>query len=331
MDTSKISSSWPYRVAYFPLEYADETLGSLIARYADRTNSPTPESAMRSLARGILRNDGRFDTWTRLFIRTLEEDAWLNAVGILQDTTMLPYVSAFWSKERRARFTASLRASQDARHDPILDAWLLFGIRDSSLNWCPECAHEEDRASEEPRWHRSHQLPWMERCPKHGCDLQRGLVLGGLSLPLSSFVDDLGDRLPLKRTACCQTTRSMDNLALWSLQILDGVRGPFNLDELRPIYRECLARTHPEFLVPQADIQTSFDDLVHRTIGRDAYARTRANGPHAGWIRFFRWIWGQRDIKLPECTELHLWFWATCWIDPATLPGSCFPQHRCSS
>jgi hypothetical protein len=277
---------------------------------------------MRSLARGIFRNDGRFDTWTRLFIRTLEEDAGLNAIAILQNTTMLPYVSAFWSRERRARFTASLRASQDARHDPSLDAWLLFGIRDSSLNWCPECAHEEERSGEEPRWHRSHQLPWMDHCPKHGCDLQRRPVPGSLPLSLASFLDDLGDRPPLKQTACCQATCRTDNLALWSLQILDGALGPFNLDELRPVYRECLARTHPEFLVPQPDIQTSFDDLVRRTIGREAYARTWGNGPHAGRTCFFRWIWGQKDIKLPERTELHLWFWATCGIDPRSLPYS---------
>jgi hypothetical protein len=263
------------------------------------------------------------DTWTRLFIRTLEEDIGLDALGILQNTTMLSYVSAFWSKERRARFTASLLAPQDAPHDPSLNNWLLLGVSGSSLNWCPECAREEERSGEEPRWHRSHQLPWMDHCPKHGCDLQRRPVPGSLPLSLASFVDGLGDQLPLTRTQCCQATYRVDNLALWSVQILDGVLGPFNLDELRPIYRESLARTHPEFLVPQPDIQTSFDDLVRRTIGRDVYARTRANGPHAGWTRFFRWIWGQKDIKLPERTELHLWFWATFGIDPRMLLRSC--------
>jgi len=260
--------------------------------------------------------------WARLFISTLKNDVGLDALAVLRKTTMLPYISAFWSNERRARFTASLQAPQDAPHDPSLDLWLLFGVRDGSLRWCPECVDEEEAAHEELRWHRSHQLPWVDDCPKHRCALQLGSPLGVLPLPLSSLVSKNDYSTPV-----VQSRHEADTFAVWSLQLLEGALGPYDPDELRPIYRDCLLRTHPEFLVPQSDMERRFVELLQQVIGTDVYARLRTRWPHAGWTRFFRWIWSEPGAVPPKSTELHLWFWAACGIDPAILPCSCLASQ----
>lgn len=119
-----------------------------------------------------------------------------------------------------------------------------------------------------------------------------------------------------------QALHQPDIFALWSLQLLDGTLGPFDPDELRPIYRDFLAGTHPELLVPQDGVQARFTNLLQKTIETDVYARTWTRWPHAGWGRFFRWIWSEVPAPPPESTELHLWFWATCGIDPRILPAT---------
>jgi hypothetical protein len=47
------------------------------------------------------------------------------------------------------------------------------------LRYCPACFVEEVRSGEDPYWHRLHQVPWVEVCPKHGIFLENAFERRG--------------------------------------------------------------------------------------------------------------------------------------------------------
>ncbi|MHB8106837.1 MAG: TniQ family protein [Candidatus Cryosericum sp.] len=317
MDAPGILEGWPHRVAYFPMPYTDETLGSLIARYGERTSSPTPESAMRSLACGVLRSHGRLDAWTQLFVRTLKTDLDLDAVTILRNNTMLHYVSAFWTAERRRRLMSSLHDPAASLNTASLDTWLLFGTRSGYLRWCPECAREDDAANGEVYWHREHQLPWSNCCPVHHRVLRHAIIPGTIAYPLSTFVTGNVS------SPSISTSRSdADAFATWSVQLLKGRLGPFDPDGLRPVYRDQLARTDPRLLTPRADAGELLLDILEETLGDLTFLRVMAGRWDLGWHKFFNWIWSDAPVAPPGSVDMHLMFWAACSLDPEELPVS---------
>jgi hypothetical protein len=81
--------------------------------------------------------------------------------------TLLPYFSAFMTKEQRHR-TFAIARGLDGRGLKVYAGIVANRTSVSTLRACPEC----DRLSWERRgcryWHRVHQLPWVTVCEFHG-------------------------------------------------------------------------------------------------------------------------------------------------------------------
>lgn len=155
-------------LGYFPPPRHDEDASSLFARGYDYFGRPAQRTVLRQLfgpANTIASLE--FPCGLGHFIQALPPNYPLTLHTLFSEHTRLPYYAPFLSKQRVERLKVDmtsngavgmLRRAGLATNRPGAAAF---------FRHCPCCDAEDYAQSAERYWHRLHQLPGVEVCPKH--------------------------------------------------------------------------------------------------------------------------------------------------------------------
>jgi hypothetical protein len=157
---------------YFPLLHPDELLYSGFARYFERGDFANVKSVLFDLF-GAATAGAIVDLPCRLseFEAALPEGHGYKAERLIDEHTLAPFFCAFLGPDRARRIRRDMLGNNgNALHRRIGLTANRVPFRDH-LRFCPLCAHEEVG---EPYWHRLHQLPGVEVCPRHEVFLEEG-------------------------------------------------------------------------------------------------------------------------------------------------------------
>lgn len=153
-------------IGFFTDPYPDELLYSACARYHIRARNVSKEPTVRDLF-GHHQATVSIDFPTRLghLVAQLPVETY-SFNQLLNDNTMLPLYSPFMSPERHRQTRDSMRSNGGN----ALQARL--GVLTSTpfvkhLRLCFVCVENDRELCGERYWHRIHQIPGIEVCPKH--------------------------------------------------------------------------------------------------------------------------------------------------------------------
>lgn len=151
---------------YFPVGLPDETIGSRISRYHILRGQPTTQATYRELFnRTPFSSNGMVHPHLDKLAKKLPGSATHNLTGLQNDSTLGPLFQRF--------------SGSRVTHSDNLD-WNDAGsggrprrIRgDSRLtHLCPQCLCDDELALGSPYIHRSHQIPGVTACWRHGAKL----------------------------------------------------------------------------------------------------------------------------------------------------------------
>ncbi len=150
-----------------PRPYKDELLGSVVARGLVYMGLPTTTFVNRFLGRRIGTLSFFLPSGLPHYARALD----MSAEQLLWGHTVFPYVTAFMAQTEVERLKAK------ALEDSTTECSSLSSLVQSStlglnaLRFCPRCCAREVEEAGESYWHRSHNLPAVHVCSRHGCDL----------------------------------------------------------------------------------------------------------------------------------------------------------------
>ncbi len=150
---------------YFPRPYPDELIGSLILRACRHSGISTKSMSIR------------LSTKCRSYIPLLmsanimeiANATDMDAITLLWNHTVFPYVTAFMSANETMRLTQNLLGSHQIWNSALTQAA-------TQGNWgqrfCLQCLSEDKTKFGEAYWHREHNLPFVLTCLKHNERLQ---------------------------------------------------------------------------------------------------------------------------------------------------------------
>lgn len=150
---------------YFPRPYPDELIGSLILRACVHRGI-----SLKNMS-GILA--GRCRSYFSLAMSScLEEIAAatdVNAMKLLRENTVFPYVTAFMSATETNRLAQSLLQNHHIGNAALTQAATQGGL---GQRFCLQCLREDETRFGETYWHREHNLPFVLICRKHNLPLR---------------------------------------------------------------------------------------------------------------------------------------------------------------
>lgn len=155
-------------IGIFPELYPDELVYSCLARYAAYTGYVTHRSVAEDLFRNCLERP------SVEFFNALTEDAMSHLTAkrdirdVIQQHTLFDYYARFAPAGKRKKLMDMI-ISGDMKSFNNSVSTRKLGER--SLRFCSICTQEEREKHGETFWHRSHQLPEIQICHKHGCYL----------------------------------------------------------------------------------------------------------------------------------------------------------------
>lgn len=160
-------------LSYFPETYPDELLYSVLARWlrhqgAVGMTNPLQQVFGRRFACASLDIPG----WIGRLATVLPAERALTADALIDKLTLFPYYTAYLSASMRRAFRQAMAAGTVSGWHMRLGITAFRVGRVRSLRFCSECLHDMERRYGEIYWARSHQLPGVVVCPKHGCALQ---------------------------------------------------------------------------------------------------------------------------------------------------------------
>lgn len=164
-------------IGFFPSPYPDESFYSLCARYANQVRYPSRLALTRELTGAV--NPIQFEGMpSRLdhLVRALPPDHRFSIDLLIENHTLFPAYAAFWSHERGQRVRAAMRTGSRAKVEATAG---LAGSRirpPERLRYCPKCHKNDRECYGEPYWHRLHQMPGVEVCPRHNGFLEESHV-----------------------------------------------------------------------------------------------------------------------------------------------------------
>ena len=160
-------------LAYFPKAYSDEILYSLIARYSIHTGQENNQKAViedvfgKRTAVAIPDLPCNLDNFSeRVF------PAWrVSASHLINSYTLANVYLPFLSKSQAAKIVESMKSENGG------SIHTRAGIAASSIQasqyfrYCPVCAIEQEKELGETYWQKQHQLPCVDICLAHNCEL----------------------------------------------------------------------------------------------------------------------------------------------------------------
>ncbi|MCP3776685.1 TnsD family transposase [Paenibacillus sp. MZ04-78.2] len=161
--------------SFFPPLFPDELLYSTLARYHLYVGNHSRKATMADLYNGSV-----FSAVTLLpahlgqISHLMREN--MTPLELMQSHTLFPYFSTFLSEERSqlvaSAMTGDLGRAINARLGLIASSIKM----PQYLRFCMQCLFEDEMTYGLPYWHRSHQLPGVFICYKHGCGLKNSEI-----------------------------------------------------------------------------------------------------------------------------------------------------------
>ncbi len=164
-------------IGFFPTPYPGESFYSLCARYADKVRYASRLALTQELTGAI--NPIQFEGIpSRLnhLVEALPPGHLLSVDLLIANHTLFPAYAAFWSHERTQRVRAAMTTGSRAKVEATAG---LAGFRiqpSETLRYCPKCHTNDQECYGEAYWHRLHQMPGVEVCPRHKVFLEESQV-----------------------------------------------------------------------------------------------------------------------------------------------------------
>lgn len=205
----------------------------------------------------------------------------------VRNHTLLPYFTAFMSRERRTASFQEIRGES-----PSVSRSLHGTVRQSTgLRFCADCATEQLRRHGFSYWTRTAQLPALSCCPRHGTSLKQTHVLPdvnssqnrlqSLDQSVRGRTDSCSPRLMNRRLEARIALRSA-----WALRSGLGRGEPVSVDHYRrALFQAGYGNRRGELRI------SSFQEDFGRWLGQ-AGARADDFGSNAWWLRLVTRIGG---------------------------------------
>lgn len=165
-------------IPFRPRIYPDELVYSLFARYYVRSGYLNYVSAAEELfgSKTVRPNPELFNPVTEQTLSWLTED--LPFETLIKEHTVFNYYARYIDGTTRREVLRMLRDGETGTH---LKLRMSVGRKASAnsggfLRYCPVCAKEDRARWGECYWHVSHQLPGIDGCVFHGCELKDSSV-----------------------------------------------------------------------------------------------------------------------------------------------------------
>lgn len=223
-------------ISFFPTPYPDELWYSVICRYHIRSGNPCVKYTLQQLYGEHCYNASLMLCGPVQHILAQLPDKLLTAKQIILEHTLYPYYARFFSASRK-RAAHGYVQSGDPRAVHRLGIYQ-SGFTHPVMRYCPVCFAEDIVQYGEPYWHRLHQLPDMQICPKHHSWLVDTDVLYESSRQLSLCLPALQMQL-----AAPSGIPIPEPLLALSTAIQDALTSPFNMasgDTYRTVFDQKL-------------------------------------------------------------------------------------------
>lgn len=223
-------------ISFFPTPYPDELWYSVICRYHIRSGNPCVKHTLQQLYGEHYYNASLMLCGPVQHILAQFPGKLLSAKQIILEHTLYPYYARFFPASRkRAAFGYVQRGDQRAVHRLGI---YQSGITQHVMRYCPDCLAEDITQYGEPYWHRLHQLPDMQICPKHHCWLADTDILYEGSQQLTLCLPTLQIHL-----AATPIIPIPEPLLTLSTTMQDALTAPFNMangDTYRAVFDQRL-------------------------------------------------------------------------------------------
>lgn len=210
-------------IAFFPEIYPDELLYSQFARYYARTGYARYVFIVSDLYKNESLTMPSIE-----FVNKFTDDAmhWITKTEpweiITEQHSMYPAYIRFLPLERRKEAVNSILSCNGnwKKHMclPVLN-------EKRYLRYCPECAKEDRAKYGETYWHREHQLPRIQICPKHGCYLENSDV--PISSKTSPGLFDAETNVPLNTPTQLCANKTEINFTKYLIKVFQS---PIDID-----------------------------------------------------------------------------------------------------
>lgn len=152
-------------ISFFPTPYPDELWYSVICRYHIRSGNPCVKHTLQQLYGEHYYNASLTLCGPVQHIFAQFPDKLLSSKQIILGHTLYPYYARFFSASRK-RTAYGYVQSGDPRAVHRLGLYQ-SGFAHHTMRYCPVCFAEDIAQYGELYWHRLHQLPDIQICPKH--------------------------------------------------------------------------------------------------------------------------------------------------------------------
>lgn len=160
-------------LAFFPTPYQDELLYSVCARYADRVRYPSKQAVNLELFGNLNSKPSTvFPRHLGHLIGALPTHHNFTAERMIKAHTLFPFYLPFLPKESADRITCEMIRSSPSGFTITSEAGRTTLRHQNWLRFCPLCGDDDRSEVGEYYWHRLHQAPGVQVCPKHAVFLE---------------------------------------------------------------------------------------------------------------------------------------------------------------
>lgn len=256
-------------ISFFPTPYPDELWCSVICRYHIRSANLCVKHTLQQLYGEHYYNASLMLCGPVQHILAQLPDKLLSAQQIILEHTLYPYYARFFPASRK-RATYGYVQSGDPLAVHRLGIYQ-SGITHRVMRYCPACFVEDIAQYGEPYWHRLHQLPDMQICPKHHSWLVDTDVLDESSRQLTLCLPTLEIQL-----ATLPSVPVPEPLLALNTAMQDALTAPFNMvsgDIYRTVFdrklRDCGWRSLTGGRTYASKIETSLLSFYGSSISAD--------------------------------------------------------------
>ncbi|PNY74869.1 TnsD family Tn7-like transposition protein [Pseudomonas fluorescens] len=220
---------------FFPTAFPDETLHSVLSRYARLCGVSSCKAAFAGeRAAAWFTQNVAFPSRLRDLVELLPRGTDLSVAQIIKRHTTLPYYTPFLTINQLQYAQASMAGEGKGLMLKLgINASRIEGA--SRVRFCTECINEDISRVGVAYWHRVHQLPGVLVCPHHR-QLLRVVDPSWYSRntrQLNLPTDDGVQAHSIQLDAAMGTFSGLHQIALSSLQLLDLELDPFAATSVR--------------------------------------------------------------------------------------------------
>jgi hypothetical protein len=152
---------------FFPAAFPDETLHSVLSRYARLCGGSSRKAAFADLAASSFTHNVAFPNRLGDLVESLPHGTDLSVARIIKRHTVLPYYAPFLTSDLLQHAQASMAGNGKGLMLKLgVNASRIEGA--SRVRFCSACLNEDIARVGAAYWHRVHQLPGVLVCPHHG-------------------------------------------------------------------------------------------------------------------------------------------------------------------